>query len=100
MISASTYKIKHCVKIYSVGLSVTNLNSNIVLNNNIHKKTIHQVAFLGEGQFASVYKAKDTLTGEMVAIKKIKSGDKREMRDGVNRTAIREIKLLKVFICE
>ena len=55
---------------------------------------------MGEGQFASVYKAKDTLTGEMVAIKKIKSGDKREMRDGVNRTAIREIKLLKVFICE
>ena len=52
---------------------------------------------MGEGQFASVYKAKDTLTGEIVAIKKIKSGDKREMRDGVNRTAIREIKLLKVF---
>ena len=56
-----------------------------------------QVAFLGEGQFASVYKAKDVVSGEMVAIKKIKTGDKREMRDGINRTAIREIKLLKVI---
>ncbi|KAL1380351.1 hypothetical protein pipiens_014266 [Culex pipiens pipiens] len=50
--------------------------------------------FLGEGQFATVYKARDVETNEIVAVKKIKVGNREEAADGINRTALREIKLL------
>jgi len=52
-----------------------------------------KIEFLGEGQFATVFKAKDLDTGRIVAVKKIKFGNKQESRDGVNRAALREIKL-------
>lgn len=54
-----------------------------------------KIEFLGEGQFATVYKAKDVETDIIVAVKKIKVGSKAEARDGINRTALREIKLLQ-----
>ncbi|KAL2720675.1 cyclin-dependent kinase 7 [Vespula squamosa] len=54
-----------------------------------------KIDFLGEGQFATVYKAKDVKTGKIVAVKKIKVGSRAEARDGINRTALREIKLLQ-----
>ncbi|MFH4977475.1 hypothetical protein AB6A40_004184 [Gnathostoma spinigerum] len=54
-----------------------------------------KIKHLGEGQFANVYKAKDLETNEFVAIKKIKLGSRHEAMDGVNRTALREIKLLQ-----
>ena len=47
---------------------------------------------LGEGTYGVVYKAKNTQTGEIVAIKKIRL-EKED--DGVPSTAIREISLLK-----
>ena len=47
---------------------------------------------LGEGTYGIVYKAKNTETGEKVAIKKIRL-EKED--DGVPSTAIREISLLK-----
>nr|AGH55867.1 Cyclin dependent kinase 7 [Brachionus manjavacas] len=58
-------------------------------------KRYEKLNFLGEGQFATVYKARDKETGIIVAIKKIKFGNRVEAADGINRTALREIKLLK-----
>ena len=54
-----------------------------------------KISFLGEGQFATVYKAKDVNTGNIVAVKKIKLGSRSEAKDGIHRTALREIKLLQ-----
>uniref|UniRef100_UPI00358EB1CA cyclin-dependent kinase 7 isoform X1 n=2 Tax=Myxine glutinosa TaxID=7769 RepID=UPI00358EB1CA len=54
-----------------------------------------KIDFLGEGQFATVYKARDKVDDKIVAIKKIKLGHRAEAKDGVNRTALREIKLLQ-----
>ncbi|KAK7450214.1 hypothetical protein BaRGS_00039962 [Batillaria attramentaria] len=54
-----------------------------------------KIEFLGEGQFATVYKARDTKTDGIVAVKKIKIGTRAEAADGINRTALREIKLLQ-----
>ena len=54
--------------------------------------------FLGEGQFATVFKAKDVLDPDpdtVVAVKKIKLGSSAEAKDGIHRTALREIKLLQ-----
>lgn len=53
-----------------------------------------KIDFLGEGQFATVYKARDVETDAIVAVKKIKIGSREEAADGINRTALREIKLL------
>ncbi|CAH8391068.1 unnamed protein product [Eruca vesicaria subsp. sativa] len=47
---------------------------------------------LGQGTYGVVFKATDTKTGETVAIKKIRLGKHKE---GVNITALREIKMLK-----
>uniref|UniRef100_A0A8C6TAD4 Cyclin-dependent kinase 7 n=1 Tax=Neogobius melanostomus TaxID=47308 RepID=A0A8C6TAD4_9GOBI len=58
-------------------------------------KRYEKLDFLGEGQFATVYKARDTVTDTIVAIKKIKVGHRTEAKDGINRTALREIKLLQ-----
>jgi len=58
-------------------------------------KRYEKIGFLGEGQFATVYKARDKETGVIVAVKKIKFGNRVEAADGINRTALREIKLLQ-----
>ncbi|KAA0202699.1 hypothetical protein HAZT_HAZT001416 [Hyalella azteca] len=58
-------------------------------------KRYEKIEFLGEGQFATVYKALDTETQQIVAVKKIKLGSREEARDGINRTALREVKLLQ-----
>ncbi len=47
---------------------------------------------MGEGTYGVVYKAKDKLTGEILALKKIRLEQEEE---GVPSTAIREISLLK-----
>ncbi|KAL3276139.1 hypothetical protein HHI36_020858 [Cryptolaemus montrouzieri] len=54
-----------------------------------------KIEFLGEGQFATVFKARDIETDNIVAVKKIKIGSRQEAQDGINRTALREIKLLQ-----
>uniref|UniRef100_A0A2P2I2K8 Cyclin-dependent kinase 7 n=1 Tax=Hirondellea gigas TaxID=1518452 RepID=A0A2P2I2K8_9CRUS len=58
-------------------------------------KRYEKIEFLGEGQFATVYKALDTETQNIVAVKKIKLGSREEARDGINRTALREVKLMQ-----
>ena len=59
-------------------------------------KRYRKTAFLGEGQYATVFKAEDTeQDNRVVAVKKIKLGQKSDARDGINRTALREIKLLQ-----
>ncbi|XP_014673021.1 PREDICTED: cyclin-dependent kinase 7-like [Priapulus caudatus] len=59
-------------------------------------KRYEKIKFLGEGQFAQVYKARDVQNdGRIVAVKKIKLGNRQEAKDGINRTALREIKLLQ-----
>eukprot|EP00891_Asterochloris_glomerata_P005265 jgi/Astpho2/5265/fgenesh1_pm.00074_%23_26_t len=51
---------------------------------------------LGEGTFGVVFKATHKETGQVVAIKKIRLG---KASEGVNVTALREIKLLKELTC-
>jgi len=59
-------------------------------------KRYRKTDFLGEGQFATVYKAEDLENdNKIVAVKKIKLGHRSEAKDGINRTALREIKLLQ-----
>ena len=60
------------------------------------KLRYRKIGFLGEGQFATVYKAEDLQNeNKIVAVKKIKLGCRIEAKDGINRTAVREIKLLQ-----
>lgn len=59
------------------------------------QKRYEKIEFLGEGQFATVYKARDIETDTIVAVKKIKIGSRAEAQDGINRTALREIKILQ-----
>lgn len=42
-----------------------------------------------------MYKARNIENDDIVAVKKIKIGSREEARDGINRTALREIKLLQ-----
>ncbi|RDD45193.1 Cyclin-dependent kinase 7 [Trichoplax sp. H2] len=59
-------------------------------------KRYKKIKLLGEGQFAVVYQAEDThKDNKIVAVKKIKLGPRSEANDGINRTALREIKLLQ-----
>ncbi|CAH8568037.1 unnamed protein product [Schistosoma curassoni] len=55
-----------------------------------------KVCYLGEGQFANVFLAQDNnRNGQLVAIKKVKAGPRWVLADGMNLSAIREIKILK-----
>uniref|UniRef100_A0A671N553 cyclin-dependent kinase n=1 Tax=Sinocyclocheilus anshuiensis TaxID=1608454 RepID=A0A671N553_9TELE len=55
-------------------------------------ESFQKVEKIGEGTYGVVYKAKNKITGETVALKKIRLDTETE---GVPSTAIREISLLK-----
>lgn len=69
----------------------------VTMSSKVEEKLLRyeKIDFLGEGQFATVYKARDKATNRVVAVKKIKLGSRAEAKDGINRTALREIKLLQ-----
>ncbi|XP_062263502.1 cyclin-dependent kinase 12 isoform X1 [Platichthys flesus] len=50
------------------------------------------IGIIGEGTYGQVYKAKDKVTGELVALKKVRLDNEKE---GFPITAIREIKILR-----
>jgi cyclin-dependent kinase 7 len=58
-------------------------------------KRYEKLDFFGQGHFATAYKARDKNTNQIVTIKKIKLGHRSEAKGGINRTALREIKLLQ-----
>lgn len=86
----------------AVSSSSENLKLNLNLNpNNVEEEKggekivadrYLKKELLGEGTYGVVFKALDTKTGQTVAIKKIRLG---KYKEGVNFTALREIKLLK-----
>ncbi|XP_055345719.1 cyclin-dependent kinase 7-like [Paramacrobiotus metropolitanus] len=53
------------------------------------------VEYLGEGQFALVYKARSLSDNRLVAMKKVKMGPRDEAKLGLNRSAIREIRIMQ-----
>lgn len=57
-------------------------------------KRYEKIEFLGEGQFATVYKARDVETDSIVAVKKIKVSSADEARDGINRSVV-----ARLFLC-
>ncbi|PAA62419.1 hypothetical protein BOX15_Mlig033434g1, partial [Macrostomum lignano] len=65
---------------------------------NPKSRRYEKIDYFDEGQYALVYKARDTHNGRLVAIKKVKSGTREDIADGVNRTALREIKLLRELL--
>jgi serine/threonine protein kinase len=56
------------------------------------RRAAHSATQIGEGTYGVVYKAKDRITGEVIALKKIRLEAEDE---GIPSTAIREISLLK-----
>ena len=50
------------------------------------------IAQIGEGTYGQVYKARDVVTKEMVALKKVRTDNEKE---GFPITAVREIKILR-----
>uniref|UniRef100_A0A2K5NLL1 cyclin-dependent kinase n=1 Tax=Cercocebus atys TaxID=9531 RepID=A0A2K5NLL1_CERAT len=50
---------------------------------------------VGGFKFATVYKARDKNTNQIVAINKIRLGHRSETKDGISRTALRDIQLLQ-----
>jgi serine/threonine protein kinase len=67
-----------------------NLRSSKMIKSKIDK--YEKLGMIGEGTYGVVYKAKDTETGEIYALKKIRLESEDE---GIPSTAIREIALLK-----
>ena len=58
----------------------------------LNRERYEKIEKIGEGTYGIVYKAKDNVTGELVAVKKIRLENEEE---GMPSTAMREISILK-----
>lgn len=58
----------------------------------LSRERYDKIEKIGEGTYGIVYKAKDTMTQELVALKKIRLENEEE---GMPSTAMREISILK-----
>jgi serine/threonine protein kinase len=61
---------------------------------NVHE-TFEKIRQLGHGTYGEVYLARNRITSEMVALKKIKLEASKERRSGFPITALREMRVLK-----
>lgn len=71
-----------------------NLPKITFLESKRESSVIEKVAQVGEGTYGKVYKARNKITGEFVALKKLRLEGERE---GFPITAMREIRLLQLF---
>ncbi len=58
----------------------------------LNRERYEKIEKIGEGTYGIVYKAKDNVTNELVAVKKIRLENEEE---GMPSTAMREISILK-----
>ena len=73
-------------------IPIANPTQHLVYANTRSVADFERLDTLGEGTYGTVYSAKDKITGEIVAIKKVKIHDELE---GFPITSLREIKMLQ-----
>ena len=77
------------------GSTGNTLDDSLINHLSINNGRYEKLSYLGEGQFAVVYLGRDKSDNSLVAMKKIKLGSRDDVRDGINRSAMREMKLLR-----
>ncbi|KAL4319766.1 hypothetical protein GQ457_18G000400 [Hibiscus cannabinus] len=91
-VSVLTFEIERQLTHLLTSKSVCNSAYFILLFWGLHMDQYEKVEKIGEGTYGVVYKARDRVTNETIALKKIRLEQEDE---GVPSTAIREISLLK-----
>ncbi|CAO1635160.1 unnamed protein product [Parajaminaea phylloscopi] len=81
------------------GAATSQQHSSAADSNDAVRSRYTKVKKVGEGTYASVFLAKDVVSGENVAIKKIKIGAT-PGNDGLDPTALREVGFLREMRCE
>ena len=91
MLLASFYSFHDITpRLDSIGIWEKSSIDNTYLHGNGRMERYQKIEKIGEGTYGVVYKSKDRVTGEIVALKKIRLEAEDE---GIPSTAIREISL-------